>query len=123
MDVYVFETARRLLTDIYGALYEMHNGNGFRCVRPQRGQIFLYRPSAGLAEGNAGEIAFEVESHARRAGKGITETRRFFEGLRVANGHAIARDGRYDWIRVGFSEKQEVAFIALQLEVFLKLRD
>jgi hypothetical protein len=122
MDVYVFETAKGLLTEVYGSLYEMHNGNGFRCVRAERGQIFLYRPGAGLAAGNVGEIAFEVESHARRAGRGVVETSRFFAELKVASGHATERDVRYDWPRVGFSEKEGVRFILLQLKEFLGLR-
>lgn len=119
MDSYVFETARRLLTTLYGALYEMESGQGFRCVRAERGQIFLYRPSAGLAEGNLGEIAFEVESHAKRAGRGIAETRRFFEQLKVENGHATELDIRYQWPRLGFSEKEDVEFIVLRLKRLL----
>ncbi|WP_338544517.1 hypothetical protein V6W80_13475 [Pseudomonas benzopyrenica] len=122
MDGYVFETARRLLTDIYGALYEMENGQGFRCVKAERGQLFLYRPAAGLAEGNLGEIAFDVESHARRAGRGIVETRHFFKQLKADSGHATECDSRYDWPRVGFSEKAEVRLIALRLQEFLGLR-
>ncbi|MEH3023629.1 MAG: hypothetical protein PGN19_12940 [Pseudomonas oryzihabitans] len=121
MDAYVFETARRLLTGLYGSLYEMHSGNGFRCVRAARGQIFLYRPSAGLAEGNLGEIAFEVESHARRAGRGIADTRRFFAELKAENGRVTERHLRYDWPRVGFAEKAEVEFIVLRLQDFLRL--
>ncbi|WP_295461195.1 hypothetical protein [uncultured Pseudomonas sp.] len=122
MDVYVFETARRLLTTIYGALYEMESGHGFRCVKAERGQIFLYRPVAGLADGNLGEIAFEVESHARRAGRGIVETRAFFKQLKLENGHATERDRRYDWPRIGFSEKAEVNLIVLRLQEFLGLQ-
>lgn len=122
MDVYVFETARRLLTTIYGALYEMESGHGFRCVKAERGQIFLYRPVAGLADGNLGEIAFEVESHARRAGRGIVETRDFFKQLKLESGHATERDRRYDWPRIGFSEKAEINLIVLRLQEFLGLQ-
>lgn len=122
MDIYVFETARRLLTDIYGSLYELESGHGFRCVKSERGQIFLYRPVAGLAEGNLGEIAFEIESHARRAGRGIVETRQFFRQLKVDSGHATERDSRYDWPRIGFSEKAEVERVVLRLKAFLGVR-
>jgi len=119
MDSYVFETARRLLTEVYGSLYELESGQGFRCVKAERGQIFLYRPVAGLAEGNLGEIAFEVESHARRAGRGIVETRQFFRQLKVDSGHATERDSRYDWPRIGFTTKEEVTPVVLQLKAFL----
>ncbi|MBH3331993.1 hypothetical protein I5L56_20390 [Pseudomonas oryzihabitans] len=119
MNTYVFETARRLLTDIYGALYEMESGHGFRCVKAERGQIFLYRPVVGLAEGNLGEIAFEIESHARRAGRGVVETRHFFRQLKVASGHPTERDSRYDWPRIGFTDKEEVTAIVLELKAFL----
>ncbi|HCV76861.1 hypothetical protein [Pseudomonas oryzihabitans] len=122
MDEYVFRAARRLLTDIYGALYEMESGHGFRCVKAERGQIFLYRPVAGLADGNLGEIAFEIESHARRAERGIVETRHFFKQLKVDTGHATERDSRYDWPRIGFSEKAEVELIGLRLKAFLGMR-
>lgn len=122
MDSYVFETARRLLTEVYGSLYELESGQGFRCVKAERGQIFLYRPVAGLAEGNLGEIAFEVESHARRAGRGIVETRQFFRQLKVDSGHATERDTRYDWPRIGFTTKEEVTPLVLQLKAFLGVR-
>lgn len=122
MDSYVFETARRLLTEVYGSLYELESGQGFRCVKAERGQIFLYRPVAGLAEGNLGEIAFEVESHARRAGRGIVETRQFFRQLKVDSGHATECDRRYDWPRIGFTSKEEVAATVLQLKAFLGVR-
>lgn len=122
MDSYVFETARRLLTEVYGSLYELESGQGFRCVKAERGQIFLYRPVAGLAEGNLGEIAFEVESHARRAGRGIVETRQFFRQLKVDSGHATECDSRYDWPRIGFTTKEEVTPIVLQLKAFLGVR-
>ncbi|WP_309739976.1 hypothetical protein [Pseudomonas sp. SORGH_AS_0199] len=122
MDSYVFETARRLLTEVYGSLYELESGHGFRCVKAERGQIFLYRPVAGLAEGNLGEIAFEVESHARRAGRRIVETRQFFRQLKVDSGHATERDTRYDWPRIGFTTKEEVTPLVLQLKAFLGVR-
>ena len=122
MDSYVFETARRLLTEVYGSLYELESGHGFRCVKAERGQIFLYRPVAGLAEGNLGEIAFEVESHARRAGRGIVETRQFFRQLKVDSDHATERVSRYDWPRIGFTTKEEVTPIVLQLKAFLGVR-
>ncbi|WP_323148458.1 hypothetical protein [Pseudomonas oryzihabitans] len=123
MDAYVFETARRLLTDIYGALYEMESGSGFRCVKAEKGQIFLYRPGAGAADGNLGEIAFDVESHARRAGRGIAESKKFFAELKAMNGQATARDSRYDWPRVGFSTKEDVECIVLRLKQFLRLNE
>lgn len=121
MDTHVFDTARQLLTGIYGSLVELESGNGIRCPRAASGKITLYRSSAGLAEGNRGEIAFDVDSHARRAGKDVTETRRFFEELKAVNGRATERNARYNWPRVGFSNEKEVHFIVLRLKQFFGL--
>lgn len=119
MDTNVFECARLLLIDIYGSLSALESGSGLRCKRADRGKITLYR--ARLAAGNRGEIAFDVESMAARAGKSTAETEQFLAELKAVNGRPTERNLQYDWPRVGFSTIEEAQFIALRLKHFFGL--
>jgi hypothetical protein len=121
MDTNVFESARLLLVDIYGSLSALESGNGLRCTSAAKGKITLYR--SGLASGNRGEIAFDVESMAARAGKSNVETERFLAELKATNGRRTEQNLRYDWPRVGFSTTEEAQFIALRLKHFFGLAD
>ncbi|MNF40661.1 hypothetical protein D3C84_216700 [compost metagenome] len=116
MDVDVFEAARCLLGEIYGSLQEVDNGGSVRCKRAAKGKITLYR--RGVASGNCGEVAFDVESMAARAQKSEVETRQFLAGLKAANGRATERHPRYDWPRVGFSTIEEVWSVVMNLKRF-----
>lgn len=121
MDVAVFESARSLLGEIYGALSEVANGNSVRCSKAHKGKVTLYRPSSGVSPGNRGEIAFDIPSHAARAGVSEGEAAHFFQVLKAATGRATERNLRYDWPRVGFSTLEEAQFIALRLRQFFNL--
>ncbi|KIQ07291.1 hypothetical protein RU03_26565 [Pseudomonas simiae] len=121
METSVFESARLLLVEIYGSLSTVESGSSMRCKRLSKGKITLYR--SGLAPGNRGEIAFDVESMAVRAGKSATEVRRFLAELKAANGRPTERNLRYDWPRVGFSNIEEAQLIALRLRYFFGLAD
>ena len=39
--------------------------------------------------------------------------------LKVASGHPTERDSRYDWPRIGFTDKEEVTAIVFELKAFL----
>lgn len=119
MDTHVFESARRLLVEIYGSLSEVESGSSLRCKKAEKGKITLYRSK--LASGNRGEIAFDVDSMAARAGKSPTETREFLVELKAVNGRPTERNLQHDWPRVGFSEIEEAQFIALRLKHFFGL--
>jgi hypothetical protein len=121
METSVFESARLLLVEIYGSLSPVESGSCIRCKRLRKGKITLYR--SGLAPGNRGEIAFDVESKAVRAGKRAAEVKKFLAGLKAANGRPTERNLRYDWPRVGFSNIEEAQFIALRLMHFFGLAD
>jgi len=116
LETHVFESARLLLVEIYGSLSEVESGTSVRCKRAEKGKITLYRSK--LAPGNRGEIAFDVDSMAARAGKSSSETREFLTELKSVNGRPTERNIKYDWPRVGFSNIEEAQFIALRLRHF-----
>jgi hypothetical protein len=121
METNVFESARLLLVEIYGSLSPVESGSSLRCRRLNKGKITLYRN--GLAPGNRGEIAFDVDSMAARAGRSAIEVKRFLAELKATNGRPTERNLRYDWPRVGFSNVEEAQFIALRLKHFFGLAD
>jgi RNA 3'-terminal phosphate cyclase len=121
VDTNVFESARLLLVEIYGSLSAVESGTSLRCKRADKGKITLYR--SGFAPGNRGEIAFDVESMAGRAGKSIIETERFLAELKATNGRPTEQNLQYDWPRVGFSTIEEAQFIALRLKHFFGLTE
>ncbi|MBD8790927.1 hypothetical protein IFR09_11110 [Pseudomonas syringae] len=119
METNVFEGARLLLVEIYGNLSAVESGTSVRCKRADKGKMTLYR--SGLAPGNRGEIAFDIESMAARAGKSIVETERFLAELKASSGRSTEQNLRYNWPRVGFSTIEEAQFIALRLKHFFGL--
>jgi hypothetical protein len=112
VDNEIFVFGRELLTAIYGKLSEVESGSSVRCARANKGKITLYRRS--LASGNKGEVAFDVESHAARAGIAPGEVQRFLKTLKSEIGRDTERH-QIDWPRVGFATKEEALLIARRL--------
>ena len=116
MDNEIFVFGRELLTAIYGKLFEVESGSSVRCARANKGKITLYRRS--LASGNRGEIAFDVDSHAARAGVAPGEALRFLKTLKSEIGRDTERHQAIDWPRVGFATEEEALLIARRLRQF-----
>lgn len=106
----IFRTLTSSLAEFLGAPDIHVSGTGSRFKSARKGKATVYHN--GISAENQAEVAFEVESMARRLNILPTEFRTFVAQLRASTGRSVEPNTQYNWPRVGVASQVEVNLIA-----------
>lgn len=98
------------LAEFLGAPDMNVSGTGSRFKSSRKGKATVYH--SGIAAGNQAEVAFEVESMARRLAIPPTVFRALIAELRATTGRPVEPNPQYNWPRIGVASQSDVNLVA-----------
>lgn len=100
----IYDLAISELSKIFGAYEELESRNGARFKSAKKGKLTVYH--ADIESGNKVEIAFEIDSIAKRLGMTPHAVTSLIADMRVASGRGVVINPRFNWPRVGLTSHE-----------------
>ena len=110
MENEVFGSLVASLEEHLGARNLHDSGTGVRFKSLRKGKATVYH--SGIAPGNQAEVAFDVESMARRLQISEGDFKAFVLQLRTSTGRPVEPNAQFNWTRVGLASKGHADLVA-----------
>lgn len=116
----VFERTLSELIPIFGACEELKSGNGSRFKSAKKGKVTVYH--SDIESGNRAEIAFEIDSMAKRLNTTPRAIGLFVAEMKAATGRDVVVNPRFGWPRVGVASLENLELVKRALLARLGLQ-